>query len=501
MLKETIIGELDVYKNVYALESDNVDTLINFIENNSIYLGSSNPDGHVTSSAWIINKQRTRVLLTEHKKLNKWLQLGGHTEENESVYESSYREGIEESGLSMLTQVNRSIYDIDIHTIPKRNEKKEHIHYDIRYLFEANDTDEIIVSDESHDVRWIDVRDIERYTNEESVLRMVRKMKFTYKELEVKINEARTDIVDFEYTYKKINERKNDLSALTRKKAELLNILNKENSDVDKLNEISFASVLATILNNKEEKLDKEEKEALEARYNYEAICSDVELMNDEIDSLSKKLRLLKSSKDDYNEFLLIRKNMILDDNPELSVIVKKEEDALNNITANIKEIKEALSAGRTVDENVSSAKAELRTAKNWGVYDALGGKGISTLVKRNHMQKAQSHMNTLNYNLKIFSKELKDVNLDGFEVSEFSSYLSFMDYFFDGIFVDLAVLNKIDTASSKMNEISNKLSDINMKLKHNLGNFEREKHIIENNIDDLIAKKQKEIVFPDKRD
>jgi 8-oxo-dGTP pyrophosphatase MutT (NUDIX family) len=104
------------------------------------------------------------------------VQLGGHTELDETVVQSAYREGIEESGLEKLTLLQDSIYDIDVHLIPERKGLKAHYHYDIRYLFEADDQVDFIVSDESHDLKWVALNDIEQYSTDRSILRMVKKM-------------------------------------------------------------------------------------------------------------------------------------------------------------------------------------------------------------------------------------------------------------------------------------------------------------------------------------
>ena len=114
--------------------------------------------------------------MTHHLKLNIWIQLGGHTERDESVITSAYREGIEESGLDQLDLITEAIFDVDVHLIPARKKEKAHYHYDIRYIFEADDTMDFIVSDESHDLKWVSINEIDNYSKERSILRMVEKM-------------------------------------------------------------------------------------------------------------------------------------------------------------------------------------------------------------------------------------------------------------------------------------------------------------------------------------
>ena len=131
-------------------------------------------DGHITGSAWIVCAKRRRVLLTHHRKLEKWLQLGGHSDGDGNTLGVAQREAEEESGL-IVKPVQNSVFDIDIHTIPARGDDPEHKHYDVRFLFEADDLAQLTISNESNDLRWIDIQDIHELTSEESVLRMVRK--------------------------------------------------------------------------------------------------------------------------------------------------------------------------------------------------------------------------------------------------------------------------------------------------------------------------------------
>ena len=131
-------------------------------------------DGHVTGSAWIVCPQRQRVLLTHHRKLQKWLQLGGHSDGDPDTFRVAQREAEEESGLSVKA-INNSLFDIDIHTIPARGEDPAHKHYDVRFLFEADDRVPLTISSESNDLRWITIEDLQNVTSEESVLRMARK--------------------------------------------------------------------------------------------------------------------------------------------------------------------------------------------------------------------------------------------------------------------------------------------------------------------------------------
>jgi len=176
-LKTELIAALRKYRAFDIEERDMVTRTLDYLKGTEDYLGKVNPKGHITGSAWIVNKTRDKVLLTHHLKLNIWVQLGGHTELDESVESSAYREGIEESGLDFLTLVGEGIYDVDVHLIPERKSQQAHYHYDIRFMYEADDALPLKVSDESHDLKWVAIDDIEKYTKSRSVIRMVEKMR------------------------------------------------------------------------------------------------------------------------------------------------------------------------------------------------------------------------------------------------------------------------------------------------------------------------------------
>ena len=132
--------------------------------------------GHITGSAFIVNKQRSHTLMTHHQKLNKWLQLGGHSDGDPNTLNVALREALEESGLKKIDALSEEIFDVDVHEIPARKNDPTHYHYDIRFLFEADDAEKLIITNESKDLQWIPLKQMKKYTTEESVLRMVRKV-------------------------------------------------------------------------------------------------------------------------------------------------------------------------------------------------------------------------------------------------------------------------------------------------------------------------------------
>lgn len=175
MHRNLILGQLETYLNQYPDESAMLERYISFVNANMDCFERSLQIGHVTGSAWVVNRAGTHTLLTHHKKLNKWLQLGGHADGDADVLRVAKREVAEESGLVDVVPVGAGIFDVDIHLIPERKNEPEHYHYDARYALQVTGDEDYVVSDESHDLAWIEVAHLHERTTEESMLRMARK--------------------------------------------------------------------------------------------------------------------------------------------------------------------------------------------------------------------------------------------------------------------------------------------------------------------------------------
>jgi len=149
--------------------------IIGFLRKNNNVFDNNYQAGHITGSAWILSSDRSQVLLTHHVKLGIWIQLGGHADSNPNIYDVAKREAKEESGLELIEPLSKSIFDVDVHEIPARKDFPAHKHYDIRFLFTANEKKRLTVSDESHNLAWINLTEVQEYNNETSILRMVKK--------------------------------------------------------------------------------------------------------------------------------------------------------------------------------------------------------------------------------------------------------------------------------------------------------------------------------------
>lgn len=182
-MKISTIAQLKEMTPFEDVEKEMIQRMINFINAHENPMDQKLEVGHLTGSAWIVNKERTKALFTHHTKLGMWLQLGGHAEEeDESIKHTAIREAYEESGLESVKLISEYILSVDIHMIPERKGFPDHFHYDVQFLFEADENETLAITSESNDLKWISLEDIPSYNNEMSIRRMLEKGKKVYEE-------------------------------------------------------------------------------------------------------------------------------------------------------------------------------------------------------------------------------------------------------------------------------------------------------------------------------
>lgn len=185
MHRQPLLDMLGRYESLYPQEGSVAARIRQLVESRADCFERSCRPGHVTASAWVTTPTRDRCLLVHHRKLNRWLQPGGHADGQTDVPAAALREAIEESGLTNLRlhhgDATVTPLDLDVHDIPARYDavgnlvEEGHEHHDVRFLVIAHGDLSPQVSDESHDVRWFTAVELHAATHEESVLRLWRK--------------------------------------------------------------------------------------------------------------------------------------------------------------------------------------------------------------------------------------------------------------------------------------------------------------------------------------
>jgi len=187
MHRNAIRHQLQRYES--AWNSGQLGAFRAFVDSTPDCFERTSPQGHVTGSALVVTPDLSQVLLTLHAKLGKWLQLGGHADGDSIIERVALKEVEEESGLkdvhfleyeSWIGQAVDPViplpFDIDIHEIPARKVEAAHLHYDIRFLIVAERPEQIELSDESTDLRWLPISEAIRLAPEPSMQRQFEKL-------------------------------------------------------------------------------------------------------------------------------------------------------------------------------------------------------------------------------------------------------------------------------------------------------------------------------------
>ncbi len=176
MHREDLLKLLAQYEPSNLSETAYVTKTKFFVRNNANCFSRLSPS-HITGSAWVINPQMDKILMLHHKKQNQWFQPGGHADCDADIRRVALRETQEETGVSLknINLLSETIFDVDIHTIPKSKHGPRHTHYDIRFLLEIGDNVKIPGNDESHKILWVPLHKVSQLNSNLSTYRMIEK--------------------------------------------------------------------------------------------------------------------------------------------------------------------------------------------------------------------------------------------------------------------------------------------------------------------------------------
>lgn len=166
---------VDAYAVRHATEAQSIAQFREFMRGHADAAQRELGLGHLTGAAWLVSADGRRVLLTHHRKLRRWLQLGGHADGDVDLVAVALREAEEESGLHDLV-IEREIFDLDRHWIPDHRDIPGHWHYDLRYVVRCQGSEQFAVSEESLELAWRDIAGMLGSADyDESLQRMARK--------------------------------------------------------------------------------------------------------------------------------------------------------------------------------------------------------------------------------------------------------------------------------------------------------------------------------------
>lgn len=169
--REALLRALDIYRGAEPGDGEAVSRFRSFLARDDPFR-RDDPDGHITASAVVARPTAHEFLLVFHRKLDRWLQPGGHVEEQDAtVFETALREAREETGISdFATPLGDAILDLDVHAIPAFGDEPAHSHFDVRFLLTFGNASELATGAE-----WFPLGRIDSLDSDRSLSRAVRK--------------------------------------------------------------------------------------------------------------------------------------------------------------------------------------------------------------------------------------------------------------------------------------------------------------------------------------
>lgn len=178
MHRNKILKLLNEYKPIDLEDKQQQEEIISFVNKNEKCFERELEIGHITGSAWIIDNNYNSILLNNHKKLNTWMQFGGHADGENDILEVTKKEVFEETGLKFISLIYDGIFNLDVHEIPQFKDIAPHKHYDIQFLFSTDISAKIEINfEESNEIKWVKIEDVNQYTTDPAAQKMLRKVK------------------------------------------------------------------------------------------------------------------------------------------------------------------------------------------------------------------------------------------------------------------------------------------------------------------------------------
>ena len=261
----------------------------------------------------------------------------------------------------------------------------------------------------------------------------------------------------------KIRELQNQRREYDREVISLRVAFRKEQEDVEKLEGRSLANYFFQVVGKLDEKLDQERREAYAAKVKLDAAERELAGIEADISEIQTQLNEIRVAEVQYKEELEKKRAMLKASGSAAADQIIDIEQKIAALEAQKREIKEAISAGYSARSTADRILSELESADGWNTWDMFGGGGIIThMAKHSHLDEAQDLISDLQSKLRRFKTELADIQITANMQVNVDGFLRFADYFFDGLFADWAVGDKI---SQSMNSVSSTKRQISRTL------------------------------------
>ena len=292
------------------------------------------------------------------------------------------------------------------------------------------------------------------------------------------IHELRDRVLTLPALEKRMSNLRTEILNASQEVSRLLRQYEQESRDVEIIRKESFSAFLFKLIGKYEDKLEKEQREEIDAKLEYDRAAMHLDSLERERDELGARITSLQADNKTYQAQLAQRRNELAGQysGPE-STKYAELEDERKTIISQITEINQALGAASCVRSTAQSALESLKSAEGWATYDAFTRGGIiSHVAKYSHIDDAERCFHTLSAQIRNFKSELKDVHgLTTSGLSEISSGQRAVDFWFDNIFTDLSVRSKVRDNADQVNDLLRSVNSVESSLKSKLRQMESE--------------------------
>jgi hypothetical protein len=277
-----------------------------------------------------------------------------------------------------------------------------------------------------------------------------------------------------------LDRTQNMLSEQTTRLTELEVIVQKEGADVENLEGLSLTGLFHAVLGDKQTQLEKERQEYLAAKLKYDECKYSVSALERDINDLKARIAGV-GDVDSLHRVIVERKEQLISQGSGRNATKLIEfSEALADTQSDIRELKEAIDAGKAVLAGLDGVVGFLKSARNWGTFDMLGGGLIATAVKHSRIDRARESVHQVQQLLRVFQRELADIDSRTDIEIDISSFVTFADYFFDGLIVDWVVQSRIGRSLDSAVQAAEQVHSVVQQLQINLKEAQTKRNVIE---------------------
>lgn len=260
-----------------------------------------------------------------------------------------------------------------------------------------------------------------------------------------------------------------------------------EQGDVDRLEGRTLAAFFYAVTGRRGEKLDQERQEAYAAAVKHDAAVHQLRAVEEDLARTVAELEPLRDCESRYRQVLAEKAEAVkAAGTPEAAKILDLE-DQLASEASCLKEIQEAITAGSRALSTADGILKSLDSAEGWGTWDLLGGGLISDIAKHSHLDDAQADVERLQVELNRFHAELADVKVYADMQVQVDGFLRFADFFFDGLFADWAVLDRIKQSQEQVRSTREQISSALSRLRQMANSVRTHQDDLQSQINKLV--------------